>query len=160
MFRRKQSGPKARDGTAHDGVRLALDWGTVRGPGCAGPDPHNCVKAPSKGGSILTLSVADLDALPAEEARIDGPRARAQQRQRRGEGCQQQVETRVRRIRVRAPECGDSRERTGDRRPQTDQYEDAESAEEDMEHGGRDRGPRAQGAAGANDPRATRGQAN
>jgi hypothetical protein len=119
------------------------------------------VTIPSKGGWILPLPVAvtvpDLDALPTEQACVEGPCARPEQRQRDPEGSEQQVEPELSGIRERAPDGNNRGESADDRRPETYEQKNADAGSDYVEHG--DCGGRSgsQRGNGANDQCAARG---
>ncbi len=105
---------------------------------------------PSLGACLAPLSVciavaaavADFDAPPAEEARIEGPSAWPKQRKRSGERCEQHVETRISGVEDPLQRGVNRRERANDRRPQTHDQEHTHRSAENVK---RDRGGRQSG---------------
>lgn len=69
------------------------------------------------GGRELTLSVSNIDAFPAKEARIDRPGSRSEQSQGDTERSQQDVEPGISRSRVRVPELDEGHKPARDRSP-------------------------------------------
>ena len=101
----------------------------------------------------MTPAIRDLDPLPPEQARIDGPNARSEQRQRDGERRQQEIERHVAWIGEDVPGRVERRERARDRCPEAGQQQHAQDRRKRVRCDRRPRGSSTERSDRGNDQR-------
>src|SRR5262249_28295075 len=88
---------------------------------------------PGKSDGELLRSIADVDASPAEQSRIEGPRTRTDERQGGADGREEDAGQRILGVGEREPDPDRRGERAGDGRPQAGEQE---ATSDDRKHRG------------------------
>ena len=78
-----------------------------------------------------------MDVLPAEEPRVDGPGARSHHRQACAEHSEPDRNAGIAGVRESDPKLGEGQQRSGDRRPQTDEKKKPGRGRNDLRRGRR-----------------------
>src|SRR5262245_4149224 len=142
-FQRRDSRLSVRRSDTPDGVERGLNR--------YDDEPGRAEKGPSKGVASLFGSNADVDAFPAEQPRIDGPRTWTDERQGSADGREEEACQRILGESEREPDADRRDKRAGKWRPQADEQQESRGDRHDRRRGGCGRWPAAQRRHGARD---------